>query len=116
MANKIKGKQIFEIVWYSICGGVGLWGLTYIVLGIVAQELTVHSTKNPLLQASNTIQKYFGLGLFHWGLIILAIAAVAAIIVLLVFAKRVDRDFEKTQRRAARRSATLQEETSEIAE
>jgi hypothetical protein len=110
MAKKLDSKKVFEIVWYSLCGAVALWGLTYIVLGLVAGELMIHSSKNVLLQASNAIKEVFGLGFFYWGLIILTVATVAAVIVLLVFAKRVDRDFEKTQRRAARRTLSQQEE------
>lgn len=112
MAKNVKAQKIFEIVWYAICGAVALWGLTYIVLGLVAGELGIHSSKNVLLQASNEIQNTFGLGFFYWGLIILAIAAVSAVIVLLIYAKRIDRDVEKTQRRAARRTLAQQTDTA----
>ena len=114
MAKLTKKTKIFEIVWYSICGALALWGLTYTVLGLVAGELGIHSSKNVLLQASNKIQELFGLGFFGWGLIILGIASLAAVIVLLVFAKSADRDFEKNQRRAARRNATATEETTVV--
>lgn len=110
MKKTNKGTKIFEIVWYTLCGAVALWGLTYTVLGLVSNELR---SKELLSQANQVIADTFGLGFFGWGLIILGIVTVAAVIVLLVFAKRVDRDFEKTQRRAARRSAMQQEEAPE---
>lgn len=113
MKKAIKGTKIFEIVWYTLCGAVALWGLTYTVLGLVAKELP---SKELLSKANQTVMDIFGLGFFGWGLIILGVATVAAVIVLLVFAKRVDRDFEKTQRRAARRSAMQQEDTPEVVE
>ena len=95
-----KKSQIFEVVWYTLCALLALWGLTYIVLGIVAEAIT--SVDNPLLDASDTIKKLFGLGFLYWGLIILAIASVLAIIVLLINGKNTDREQEREARRAAR--------------
>lgn len=115
MNKKLSAFNIFEIVWYSICGAVGLWGLTYTVLGLFAKYLNVNSENNVLLKGSNVIAEHFGgLGFFEWGLIILAIAAVAAVIVLLVGAKGVDREFEKKVRRQARRQALQESTTTEV--
>lgn len=100
-------KSVFEIVWYSLTGAVGLWGLTFIVLGIVCSFIPLHSA---LAEANVEHANTFGLGFLYWGLIILAIASVAAIIVLLAYAKKVDRDFEKTQRRTARRMGVTETE------
>ena len=117
MKKKLSAFNIFEIVWYSICGGVGLWGLTYTVLGLFAKYLNVNSENNPLLKGSNAIAEAFGgLGFFEWGLIILSIAVVAAIIVLLIGAKGVDREYEKTARRLARRQALHETTTTEVVE
>ena len=100
-----------ELIWYSLMGGLGLWGLTYIVLGLVARYAPVRDADNELLKASNAIEKAFGLGFFYWGLIILAIAAVGAAVALLIFSRKADREYEKAQRRAAirasQRKATL---------
>lgn len=105
----------FEIVWYSICTAFALWGLTYIILGLIAQNLAVPASKNYLAQASEALASVFGLGFFGWGLIILGVSAVAASIVLLVNAKKTDRDYEKAQRRAARLArTTFGEETPEV--
>ncbi len=92
---------VFELVWYIIQGLVGLWGLTYIVLGIVESFLPA---KSLLSKANDTFTKTFGLSFFNWGLIILAAAVLLTIIVLLVYASKVDRLVEKQQRRAARLS------------
>ena len=92
----------FELVWYIICGVLGLWGIVYIILGLVATNINIPSAKNDLLAANNSFQSIFGLGFFGWGLILLSIGAVAAVIVLCVYARGVDRDYEKQQRRAAR--------------
>lgn len=97
--------SIFEIVWYSLTGAVGVWGLTYVVLGLVAAFYPATSENNPLEQANRVIAKYFGLSFLYWGLIIMAIATVCAVFVLCIYAKTSDREVEKAQRRAARLAA-----------
>jgi TM2 domain-containing membrane protein YozV len=99
MAKKQKKLSIFEIVWYSLTGLVGLWGLTYIVLGLVAGGLRITSA---LRQADAELASLFKYGFLIWGIIILAIAVFAAIIVLLICAAKADRVYEKEQKRAAR--------------
>lgn len=86
---------IFEIIAYTILLLLGLWALTYIALGISCQFIrydTVIAKANAKLN----------LGFLWEGLIILGVTVVAVVAVLLIFAKRADRDFEKAQRRAAR--------------
>ena len=95
--------SVFEIVWYTLCGLVALWGLTYITLGLIGKYASLPVKDNVLLNASKDFAKVFGLGFFEWGLIILAISAVAAIIVLCTTAKKFDREYEKQLRRQARR-------------
>ena len=91
-----------ELIWYIVCGLVGLWGLTYIVLGIIADNLPVASEDGDFVAANIKFAKTFGLDWLGWGLIILAIASVAAVIVLLIMSNKTDRDYEKNTRRAAR--------------
>ena len=92
----------FELVWYCLCGLVGIWGLTYIVLGLVAENLPIKAEDPELVKANLEFAKTFKLDFFGWGLIILAIAAVAVVLVLLLFSNKVDRDYEKNVRRAQR--------------
>lgn len=112
MANKKNDLRVFEVVWYSICAAVALWGLVYIVLGLVANYANVPHHDNYLLEASNVIKRNFGLGFFGWGLIIFAIGVVAAIFVMLIYAAKVDKTSEKAARRAAR-LAKLQADMAE---
>ena len=100
----------FELVWYTLTGLVGAWGLTYIVLGLVAQNLPIKSKDEGLVKVNGEFAKTFKLDFFGWGLIILAIAAVAAVIVLLLFSNKVDRDYEKNVRRAQRMAQMEAEE------
>ena len=93
-----------EIIAYALAGLIALWGLTYLVLGLIAENINVLSSKNDLLKASNTIKKLFGMGFVGWGLTLIGIGALLAIIVLAANAKKSDREFDREARRAARRS------------
>ena len=101
MAKKLSGKalKIFEIIVYSICGAVALWGLTYIVLGLIANYGPID---NAIEEFNTSFTKLFKLGLFEWGLIIFCIGMGVGIIVLLSIATTVDKTNEKAARRAAR--------------
>ena len=100
----------FELVWYILTGLVGAWGLTYIVLGLIAENLPTKVKDEGLVKINAEFAKTFKLDFFGWGLIILAIAAVAAVIVLLLFSNKVDRDYEKNVRRAQRMAQMEAEE------
>lgn len=104
-----------ELVWYIVCGLVGLWGLTYIVLGLIAENLPTTSEDPEFVKANAKFAETFGLDWLGWGLIILAIAAVSAVIVLLVLSNKSDRDYEKNTRRAARLAQLEEEEAKEEA-
>ena len=116
---KTKNKELttFEKIAYPVLGALMLWGLTYTVLGLIADNLQVSLSNNYLKQASNAIAGVFGLGFFGWGLIIFSIGAVLMTIILLVNARNTDRDYEKAQRRAARlaRNRVAENETQQVA-
>lgn len=100
----------FELVWYILTGAVAIWGLTYVVLGMVGMYAPVSNADNVLALADKDFAKVFGLGFFGWGLIIFAVGAVAASICLIVCSKTADRESEKAARRAARLSGVRQEQ------
>ena len=102
-----------ELAWYITCGLVALWGLTYIVLGLIAENLPITSEDNKFVEANKSFAKIFGLDWLGWGLIILAIAAVGAVIVLLALAGKSDREYEKNTRRAQRLAQLELEEEKE---
>lgn len=88
--------SIFEIVAYSILTLLGLWGLTYVALGVSCEFI---SYKSELFKVN---ESFGALGFLYQGLIISGVALVVAVIILLIHAKQSDRDYEKAQRRAAR--------------
>ena len=107
MAKKNKlPVSIFELVWYPICALVILWGLTYIVLGLV----TKYNNINALIEFNASFTKQFGLGLYFWGLLLVVFGVVAGVAVMLIFAKTFDRASEREQRRSARLNALKKEE------
>lgn len=99
MKKSSKKNTVLEIVLYSLFGAVALWGLTYVVLGIIVNFLP---SEADLLLADKAIKNAFGLSFLWWGMIIMAIGAVSVIITLSAFAKKYDRNVERETRRAAR--------------
>ena len=113
MAEKNKlPVSIVELVWYPICALVILWGLTYVVLGLV----TKYNNITALTEFNTNFKKLFGLNLYFWGLIITAIGAVAGVVVMLFYAKTFDRASEREQRRSARLNALKKDEEKVVSE
>lgn len=108
MANKKKlPVSIVELVWYPICALVIIWGLTYVVLGLITKY---NNDLTALAEFNTNFKKLFGLNLYFWGLIIIAIGVVAGVAVMLFFAKVFDRATEREQRRSARLDALKKSE------
>ena len=113
MAKKNKlPVSIFELVWYPICALVIIWGLTYVILGLV----TKYNNINALTEFNANFTKQFGLSLYFWGLIIVVIGVVAGVAVMLIFAKTFDRATEREQRRSARLNALKKDDDKVVAE
>ena len=113
MAKKKKlPVSIFELVWYPICALVIIWGLTYVVLGLV----TKYNNINALTEFNTNFTKQFGLSLYFWGLLIVVIGVAAGVAVMLIFAKTFDRATEREQRRSARLNALKKDDDKVVAE
>lgn len=113
MAKKNKlPVSIFELVWYPICALVILWGLTYVILGLV----TKYNNISALTEFNTNFTNQFGLNLYFWGLIIIVIGVVAGVAVMLIFAKTFDRATEREQRRSARLTALKKDDEKVVAE
>ena len=113
MAAKKKYK-LLELIIYITFGAIALWGLVYIVLGLLASNLPIKESANPLKYGDDVIRSHFGLGFFGWGLILFGVFALLTALAFIYFAKDVDKDYEKNQRRAARlkRNTPASEEAS----
>ena len=112
MAKKKLPLSIFEIVWYSICVLVMIWGLVYVILALIdgANQLT------DLHKFMANFKKTFGLSMYFWGLIIFAIGVVAGVAVMIIYAKTFDKAADREQRRSARLSALNKKEEKVVAE
>ena len=97
-----KNLSLFELIVYLVAGALALWGLTYIALGLIGSYINVGADDNALLKGSEALAKVFGLGFLGWGLIILSIGALLAVVFLCINAKKTDKEAEKAARRAAR--------------
>ena len=106
MAKKKLPVSKFELVRYPITGAVILWGLTYFVLGLVNRFANLSGLES----FCSGFKSLFKLDLQYWGLIIVAIGVVAAVVVMLAFAKTFDRAADREERRSARLSALKKEE------
>ncbi len=102
--------SIVEIVLYSLSGALGLWGFVYVILGIAA-KYTRSDTE--FYKFVINYKDTFKLDVLYWGMILMGIAAVFASIVLLINAKKSDREFEKQSRRAARLAGLSEKKNAE---
>lgn len=97
--------SVFELVVYIIIGLMAVWGLTYIGLGVACNFINETVNDNALLKANaHLVETTSYLGFLKQGILVLTIAIVVIVIVLLANAKKSDKEFEKSQRRAARTS------------
>ena len=106
MTKKKLPLSIFEIVWYSICALVIIWGLTYVLLSLIDQ----YNDLAGLHKFATNFKSTFGLDLYFWGLIIIGIGVIAGVAVMIIFAKTFDKAADREQRRSARLSAIKKEE------
>ena len=112
MAKKKLPLSIFEIVWYSICVLVMIWGLVYVILALIDGANDLIS----LHKFMADFKKTFGLSMYFWGLIIFAIGVVAGVTVMILFAKTFDKAADREQRRSARLSGIAKKEDKVVAE
>lgn len=107
MAEKKLKISIFELVAYIVIGLFSLWGVVYIFLGMscsfISTSSAVYLADGKLRSTTNNM------GFLSQGILILSIGIIVGVIILLIFAKKADRDFEKNQRRAARIAARKEE-------
>ena len=109
MAQKKLKVSIFELVWYILTGGIAVWGLTFLTLGVIVRNL---KSDTGLAKANAGWLAAMKTDYFTSGIILLVTGVVLAVIVLLIFAKTADREVEKQQRRAARLAAASAAEST----
>lgn len=97
----MKKVSVKEFIWYAGCGVVVAFGLICIIFGIVGYQMDVLNKYNFVAQ----FEAKLPFELRYWGLIFIAAGVLVGIIVLLVNAKKADREIEKKLRREQRLQA-----------
>ena len=113
--KKVKGSLIAEIIIYSVFGLTALWGLTYIVLGVLC-DANVVAYNSDLAKANAGFVNTGAIGFLPQGLIILSASILVIVVTLLIAAKSSDREFEKEQRRILARQNRRKGVTEEVVE
>lgn len=96
--KKVTGK---EFAWYAACGMIIFLGLLAVVFGIIGYQMSGPSALN-FVESLETKIKF---ELRYLGLILIGVGVAASIVVLLVNAKKADREVEKKIRREQRIAA-----------
>ncbi len=100
--NKIEFK---ELIWYFIAGVLAFGGVFMMIFGIIGHHMSGNLEQNFIKQA----EKNIALDFRTWGIILLAAGVVIALIALVYFASKADRNNEKILRRQQRLNASLTE-------
>lgn len=90
-----------EFIWYAAAGLIIVAGLILMIFGIVGYNVEGTIDSNFILKAEESMK----IGFRFLGLIIMAAGILFGALVLLINAKRADRDVEKQIRRQQRISA-----------
>lgn len=108
--------SIAEWIIYIGFGLLTLWGLVYLILGFTCNFVNYNS--DLFLADKHLKETTAGMGFLTQGILIMACGLLVIIITLLVTSKKSDREFEKSQRRAARMSQrgtnVVEAEVSEV--
>ena len=102
MAKRKSNVPVIEWIWYLFAAILAAWGIAQIICGLILEFAQTTINDWPLYIANQEYTKLFGLSFLHWGLILLGIGALLAVLVLCITAGKYDRESEKASRRAAR--------------
>lgn len=95
----MKKVSVKEFIWYAACGVVVAFGLICMIFGIVGYHMAGQTNFIVEFEAKLPFE------LRYWGIIFMAVGVLVALVVLLVNAKKADREFDKKIRREQRIAA-----------
>lgn len=101
----MKKISVKEFIWYAACGIITVFGLICMVFGIVGYHMKGSSSQNFIVAFEDKLP----FPLRYWGIIFMAVGVIVAIVVMLVNAKKADREIEKKVRREQRLAAQASE-------
>lgn len=92
-----------ELFWSIVASLIGVSGLVLSIIGIVGANLPVKLSDNGILQADMVFQGAMGGLTFTWfGVILVLLGSLVAVIFLNFYAKKADLDEERAIRKAQR--------------
>ena len=95
-----------ELIWYIIGGVVALFGIALMIFGIIGHHISDRSVNFVKDAEANLIAKIkIPFDFRVWGIIFMFLGVIAIVIALNFFAKKVDREIEKSIRRQQRLNA-----------
>lgn len=95
-----------ELIWYIIGGVVALFGIALMIFGIIGHHIDDRSVNFVKDAEANLIAKIkIPFDFRVWGIIFMFLGVIAIVIALNFFAKKVDREIEKSIRRQQRLNA-----------
>ena len=98
--KKIAGK---ELGWYIVAAVFALTGLTFYIFGLIGKFYPGKASDNWVSLSENAwLVNWSKMGYKWWGLILIGISVLIAVIALTVFARSADRDDERNLRRQQR--------------
>lgn len=107
--------SVKEFVWLAIASVIALFGLILITFGIIGHHLNVPLNSNFVKNAENSLIEaiHIPFGFTVWGVMFLLLGVAILIIVLTAFARKSDRENERTIRRQ-QRLASAKTDASEV--
>lgn len=104
-----------ERFWYILGGFLAFAGLVFLIFGIIGDHMPVKASDNWVIYSQDMwLTNWSGMGYRYWGLILLGLGTLIAVIALTYFASSGDRDSERAARRAQR--LALESEEAEVVE
>ena len=92
---------VVEFVWYAIAAVIAIFGIILMVFGIVGHHLPGALSDNFVKNAEANLPLSF----ISFGVILVSAGTLLGVIVLCVYAKKADRNIERTIRRQQRLAA-----------
>lgn len=107
--------SVSEFVWLAIASVIAIFGIILIVFGLIGHHLNVPLDSNFVKNAENSLIEaiHIPFNFLVWGILFLLAGVALLLVVLTYYARKVDRENERTIRRQ-QRLASAKTDASEV--
>lgn len=107
MTNKKEIMSVKEFVWYCIGSVIAIFGIILMIFGIIGTHLNTPVSHNFIKSAEQQLMDatHIPFDFRTWGVMFVLLGVIVLIISLCAFARKADRDNERTVRRQQRLAA-----------